>query len=74
MYDARQLGREVLQVPRDEMIDVALALDAPAHRDHAGRRMVRQLASNTFGQMTRLAIPVSSSSVMNITPVALPDR
>ena len=30
--------------------------------------------SNTSGQTTRLAIPVSSSMVMNTTPFALPGR
>jgi len=31
-------------------------------------------ASKTSGQTTRLAIPVSSSSVMKQTPLALPGR
>ena len=37
-------------------------------------RIVRRCRSNTFGQTTRLAMPLSSSSVMNITPLALPGR
>ena len=36
--------------------------------------MVRRFCSKTFGQTTRLAMPVSSSSVMNSTPLAEPGR
>ena len=37
-------------------------------------RMMRRFFSKTVGQTTRLAMPLSSSSVMNMTPLALPGR
>ena len=52
----------------DEMDDLALALDAAADGQHAGRKDHPALLLEHFGQTMRLAMPVSSSMVMNITP------
>ncbi|MBS3651013.1 hypothetical protein KEU06_20595 [Pseudaminobacter sp. 19-2017] len=70
--DAHQFREQVGQMVSNKVHDLALALHASFDRDHAGPRMMRRCRSNTFGQTTRLAIPASSSMVMNITPFALP--
>ena len=75
LADAGEIGGEVAQLLGDEMDDLALALDAPAHRHHAGGQDDAAVAARRrFGQTTRLAMPVSSSRVMNMTPLAEPGR
>jgi hypothetical protein len=69
--DGRQIGRKINELMRDE--------GGPARPLAAAAIMLapittRRNFSNICGQTTRLAIPVSSSRVMNITPLALPGR
>jgi hypothetical protein len=59
---------------RDEVNHLAFALNFPANRHHAGGQAIGRCVSNSDGQTTRLAMPVSSSMVMNMTPLALPGR
>lgn len=57
---------------RDKMHDLTFTLDAAFDGHHGEARTVRRNFSKTLSQITRLAMPVSSSSVTKMTPLALP--
>ena len=75
------VGRQAAEQPveADETLgqhvdDDAVALYRPLHTHHHRLQHDRRKRSNVFGQTIRLAFPVSSSSVMKMTPLALPGR
>ena len=67
-----QLMRAVDQLVGNDVDDQALALDLAAHFEEVRPITVRRLRAKTFGQTTMLTMPVSSSRVMKITPLAVP--
>jgi hypothetical protein len=69
--DAVEQVRLVDQVLGNDMSDAARALGFAAADQHLRPRIVRRSLSNSDGQTIRLAISVSSSSVMNMTPFRL---
>jgi hypothetical protein len=70
--DRGELAGKIGDPARDQMHDFPLALDAPVTAIKLAAMPVRRNCSNIFRQTTRLAIPLSSSSVMKMTPLALP--
>ena len=56
----------------DEMDDLPSRWMRPWTAIILAEMITRRCFSNTFGQITRLAMPVSSSMVMNMTPFAEP--
>jgi hypothetical protein len=72
LADAGEFGRQVGQLLRDEMDDVPFPLDAALRGEHARREDNAALALIERRQITKLATPVSSSMVMNMTPFADP--
>ena len=72
--DGRQLGGKINEPMGDEVDHLALPLMRPRTAIMLAPITTRRNFSKICGQTTRLAIPVSSSRVMNITPFALPGR
>ena len=68
--DAGQFPQQIGDLVDHQIDDLALALDAGLCRDQRGGKDNRLLASKTLVQTTKLALPVSSPRVRNITPFA----
>ena len=66
--------RQILDPVGDDMDDAALALHLAGDGDEARAEHDGRNCSNTFGQTTMLAMSVSSSMVMKMTPLAVPGR
>ncbi len=74
MLEQAQIGAQILDFLRDHMDDAGFVLHAPGDRDEPRADDLGRCRSNSFGQTTILAIPVSSSIVMKMTPLAEPGR
>ena len=70
--NAGELSGQVSQLLRNQMNDLALALFAATHGNNAGGQDGAAVLLEDLCQTTRLAMPLSSSRVMNMTPLALP--
>ena len=68
--DAGQFPRQIGDLVDHQIDDLALALGTRTHHDQGGGKDNRLLASKTLVQTTKLALPVSSPRVRNITPFA----
>ena len=65
---------QVLELVGDDMDDAALALHLAGDGDEAAPSTTGRNVSNIFGQTMMLAMSVSSSRVMKMTPLAVPGR
>ena len=69
-----QPGRQILQSRRQDVNDLALTLQPAVRQEHGRPRAARRHRRHTASRTIRLAVPVSSSSVTKVIPLAVPGR
>jgi hypothetical protein len=69
---AHEIARQVEELLGDKLDHFPFPLNPAIDSHHRGSSTTRRRFSKSVGQTTRLAGPVSSSMVMNITPLADP--
>ena len=74
MAQIGELRRQILQSIDDQMSHAVLLLQEARGDEALAWRPTRRYRSQTWGQTIKLAVPVSSSSVMNVIPLAVPGR
>jgi hypothetical protein len=72
LFDLGEKRRQVLHPVGDDMNDAHLVLQLAGNPHQPRTEHQRTVFSKTFGQTMTLATPVSSSSVMKMTPLAEP--
>ena len=70
----REAAWSDLAVDRRSDDHAVLPLQEARGNEALARRPTRRYRSHTCGQTIRLTVPVSSSSVMNVIPLAVPGR